>query len=934
MSPTAPGTANRCTPFRLLLSLLPTLFVACTDSAEPPPAMMMEQPERPVSAEFSVSVNPADPGLTAPQQQPIASPVTVKGGSEDLALQAYVHREIQTPSRLWVELYLVNRGTQPLKGVTVKVTGLTNAPSFLDFTDDPLATTASPPELAIGAVAPEGIERLSLGLQPTAAGQPVDFQLAVQGSTGTYSATTSAPLQLSRDDKELWVAQPDADLVVVVDTASGRRSGQVAVPGYPTGVALTPDGALALAVSAHGNQVSIIDRAAQRVVQSLGESDGIGREPRHIVLSPDGQRAYISAYVGDRVTALARQGDRFTVTGAVDVGRRPVGMSVTPDGTTLLVSHYLPRGKVTANHGFVTVVDTRTLTVRRETTLDDDGNVDNAACYTELFHLPKDRAIDLSAEGVPTQLAGLFLTPSGTEGWIPGLRVGGAIPIWEGDVAKVGLGAIQGRFAPSFTFILNTRDASAVHEAYHPGVIDFPDTPATQLRCLRPRLQIEAPTSVTLMPGKLASPAAAVPAAVTTLSETGVARFIAFTRGGRRALILSYLADEVMVQDALTKHPTSLSHFQLSGSNPIGLAVSKDGKRGYVAYENSLFVSVLDLSAYADPAALPGPSFVPYALQKVPGPPNGFVTQATVIRYVDKVSATPPIQEIAQVALLDRDPLDAKLRRGRVLFASSNPKKYPQLTVNREAACAACHPSGGSDGSAWATMEGERRTMGLWGGVAGRGWLHQSASHKNADEFVRTIVAERLGGVMTGAEDFAALADYLAHGIPKLQTPKVDAALADRGRQLFQRQCSGCHAGEKYTSGRPSGSDPLGGGEDGGPGLFDLGTASDNDHVVLGPLFTSMLPPMAKQAFDLTRGDRKLGTGDPLQLQLNFRQRPDRARGQFKAPSLINTWENVLFFHDGRFDQLADAVSYLNDKLAAGLSADDQKAIVEFLKTL
>lgn len=925
-----------CTPrsrtlVRLLLSLLPTLYVACGDASDSSPPVMME---RLVSATFDIRVNPADSGLNSPQQQPIASPATVAGGSADLALQAYVHREIQTPSRLWVELYLVNRGLQPLKGITVKVSGLTNAPSFFNFTDDPLATTASSPELTVGVVAPEGIERLSLGMQPTAADQPISFQLAVQGSTGRFTATTSAPLQLSPDDKELWVAEPDANLVVIVDTASGKRSGQVVVPGHPTGVALTPDGVLALAVSAHSNEVSVIDRATQTVVQRFGESDGIGREPRHLVLSPDGQRAYVSAYVGDSVTALLRKGDRFTVAGSANIGRRPVGMSVTPDGATLLVSHFMPRGKVTENHGFVTVLDALALTVLRETTLDDDSNADNAACLTELFHLPKERAIELSSEGVPTQLAGLFLTPSGTEGWIPGLRIAGVVPIWEGDVAKVGLGPIQGRFAPAFTFLLNTRDAPMTRETYHPGVIDFPDSPATLLRCLRPRMQIEAPTSGSLMPGVLGTPAAAFPSGVTALSETGVARFIAFTRGGRRALILSYLADEMMVQDAITKHPTSLTHFPLSGSNPIGIAISKDGRRGYVAYENSLYVSVLDLSAYADPEALPGPSFVPYALQKLPGPPSGTITQTSVVRYVDHVSAVPPMQEIAQIALLDHDPLDAQLRRGRVLFTSSNPSKYPQLTVSREAACATCHPNGGTDGSAWGTMEGERRTMGLWGGVAGRGWLHQSASHKNADEFVRTIIAERLGGAMTSEQDFAALIGYVAHGIPKLQTPKVDAALAEHGKQLFQSKCSGCHAGDHYTSGRPNAGDPLGGGVDGGPGLYDVGTASDSDHVIMGPLFTAMLPPMTKQAFDLTRGDRQLGTGDPLQLQLNFRQRPDRARGQFKAPSLINTWDNVLFFHDGRFAELADAVSYMNDKLAAGLSAEDQKAIVAFLKTL
>ena len=41
-----------------------------------------------------------------------------------------------------------------------------------------------------------------------------------------------------------------------------------------------------------------------------------------------------------------------------------------------------------------------------------------------------------------------------------------------------------------------------------------------------------------------------------------------------------------------------------------------------------------------------------------------------------------------------------------------------------------------------------------------------------------------------------------------------------------------------------------------------------------------------------------------------------------------------MFFHDGRFDKLEDAVSYMNDKLMSSLSADNQKAVVEFLQTV
>ncbi len=48
----------------------------------------------------------------------------------------------------------------------------------------------------------------------------------------------------------------------------------------------------------------------------------------------------------------------------------------------------------------------------------------------------------------------------------------------------------------------------------------------------------------------------------------------------------------------------------------------------------------------------------------------------------------------------------------------------------------------------------------------------------------------------------------------------------------------------------------------------------------------------------------------------------------------MNVWDNALFFHDGRYDTLADAVGHIDAALMLGLSADDKKAVLEYLRTL
>jgi mono/diheme cytochrome c family protein len=230
-------------------------------------------------------------------------------------------------------------------------------------------------------------------------------------------------------------------------------------------------------------------------------------------------------------------------------------------------------------------------------------------------------------------------------------------------------------------------------------------------------------------------------------------------------------------------------------------------------------------------------------------------------------------------------------------------------------------------------MEGERRTMSLAGGVAGRGWLHASGTHIDAHEFADIIVKERLGGALSPA-DTDALAEYVARAIPKLQSPKVDAALVTQGKSIFANKCAGCHSGDKMTSGNPDSANEWLGGLAAGPMLYDVGTVSDDSHVILGTFFESILPPLEGKLFHELRGDRDLGPDDFVQQTLDFRPRPVRKASEFKAPSLVNVWNNVVFFHDGRFDKLDDVVGYLNKQLTLNMTADDQKAVIEYLRTL
>ncbi len=525
------------------------LYVAPADVSEP------------VSGSFKITVDPAHPALQTTHREPQVGPVTVTGGNSDMEIVGHAKTISIRPDTIWVDLYIFNKKADGLADLEAT---LTSSGTLFDLSEDPLSEQPITGKIRVGGAAAEGVAHVTLGVP--AAGPALTIDLALDGKTTKRRVSTSSPVQMTPDGKEAWVAFPDGDVIAVIDTATDKRVAQIPVPGRPENIAITNDGARVLVTSVDKNTVTVIDRESREVLQTLDEAAGIGREPRHIVTSPDGAHAYVSAYVGDRITALDRlENGKFRVGGTLQVGRRPSGMSVSADGQTLLVSHFLPRGKVGDNESWVSVVRTNPLALDHEAIIRDDANLKETKCLADVFMLP---AADMEFEGVNTQLAGVFLDPGGNMGWIPALRFG-PIPVWEVPIGVEIPGVNVTLFAPPFTMYLNTRDFSAVEPKLHPGMIDPPDAKLDYMKCARLSFQTEGTVrqNVEGIPGEQLNTGAATPAGMNPLSDTGAARFIGFTRGGRRALVLSYLADEVLVTDAITQHPTSRNHL---GADPSG----------------------------------------------------------------------------------------------------------------------------------------------------------------------------------------------------------------------------------------------------------------------------------------------------------------------------------------------------------------------------
>jgi len=141
----------------------------------------------------------------------------------------------------------------------------------------------------------------------------------------------------------LLVMRPDEEKGLVVEQ-------KVALPGDAWGIAVTPDAKSALVTSAWTHEVSGVELATGKVRFSLS----VPREPRAVVVHPDGTRAYVTHLVGTGVTRLDGIDGEGAEARAISLPaaphRTPLGMksnaslaysaTLSPDGEKLFVPRH------------------------------------------------------------------------------------------------------------------------------------------------------------------------------------------------------------------------------------------------------------------------------------------------------------------------------------------------------------------------------------------------------------------------------------------------------------------------------------------------------------------------------------------------------------------------------------------------------------------
>lgn len=138
---------------------------------------------------------------------------------------------------------------------------------------------------------------------------------------------------------------------------------------------------------------------------------------------------------------------------------------------------------------------------------------------------------------------------------------------------------------------------------------------------------------------------------------------------------------------------------------------------------------------------------------------------------------------------------DAKVERGAELF-----RRGESFMLGNSLACSGCHPEGRNDGLSWRLGNAIMQTPILAGRMADTApykWTGEDANLKAS--FKHTLA--RIGGDpdSLSAADFAGLEAYLLSLAPPRPPSERDAAARERGKAVFEAECSVCHAGERTT---------------------------------------------------------------------------------------------------------------------------------------
>jgi mono/diheme cytochrome c family protein/cytochrome c553 len=493
-----------------------------------------------------------------------------------------------------------------------------------------------------------------------------------------------------------YVADEDDALVRVIDVDDGRELSSTRLGGVPGQLVLRNDGRLIVTLRDTSEVVALARGGTEGSRMVVEKRIGIASDPVGLALSPDEQTLVVTSGWGRAVTVL--DATTLEVRAEHAVAREPRGVVVSADGKRAFVSHVVgDKVDVLSLDGTSLGKDPKTGAARAKQSLAVNGT-------EQVFgrHMG-------AAEQSRAACQGFALARAET-----GRVFAPHVLAFTGDPAENSSGyggGGEGREAEVFNVPVIDEDAAKVlsQSTHLAGALEG-------------------------LPGKCALPRAATV--------------------GKAGLFVTCLGDDVVAlfdAEAVNPHEVQLGRWSVP-SGPVGIALDEAHGRAIVW---SQFAHAITAIAIGDGTDAPRP----------------FALSSTTIPRAVHASA--------------------KLERGRVLFHSTGDDRIS----SDGRACASCHPDGRDDTLVWSSPNGPRQTPMLAGrldGAAPYGWNGDAADVST--HLVQTF--KRLGGKGITGDDKDALMAYVGSLRAPPARQATDASSVERGLAIFrspQAECSSCH---------------------------------------------------------------------------------------------------------------------------------------------
>jgi YVTN family beta-propeller protein len=754
----------------------------------------------------------------------------------------------------------------------------------------------------------------------------------------TAAPTRSTTIALTSDETRLVVVNREANTVSVIQVKDrngndvANKLFEIGVGQEPRCVAVHPTDRAAYVTNGISGTVSVIDLVLGREVQQIP----VGTEPRGCALTPDGSLLYVANHTGGTVSILVIPGNPLlpVLDGAVQVGGRPTAIAITD------------KGPGQTNTVFVTDIFAELNPDFMDRHFDGNGEARDLGKQGVVHAFP--------AGNSNPQITKIVLKPLADSGFTAN-RVSpnnfcNTVPpaqsnIFCPDTAKpltdpVNTMNPQGVF-PNQLLSAVIRD----NRLYLPNIGAQPEGPEifnANVQALVYSVDVNALKEVPAEHVNLNSQIAVEPALPPpSLSRTfgndivGIDNdagntFLIVSRGGNQ-VFRAKLDPQTGKLNILNAAKTAVDCRIQTGNLPSGVAMRRDGTRGYANNEASFSVTSMNV---ADGTCLTLQLDIPSSTPPAPGSFEhavlvGKLAFFTALGIPDNGSFSTPIRDII--------PRNFKGKQSKDAWSS----------------CGSCHPDGTADGVTWIFGTGPRQTKPLDGtfnkltNMSDQGLLNWSAVRgSNTDFNANSRVTQGGCGFASdnfsnpgdcftmGAQTPANLAIY-DHGITQggsdaldLQTLWIFAAVRplnqpqpgnlSAGATVFQNNCASCHGGPKWTKSE----------------IFhrDNPAAVAQNGAALDPGVTRLVPAAGvatpvNEFFSFTCNARtikyleKVGTFDPnnpLEIRDNGTASQAFGRNGFNVPSLLSINYHAPYLHRGQAQTL-EAVFPLH-----GLGPDGQ----------